>query len=443
MTEFKETMYVHSFQVKQGYVVFNTLYGYLDLLSNDLYNKFKKGKYQEIDKNSLDILLDHRFIINNKLNEESLFNSYISLYEHNRNKEKNIYILFSYECNFNCTYCFEHDMKGKEMSNNNLNKIFRYVEKQLENNKVRLVLYGGEPLLLQNYNKIEKVLSFAQKNNIKVKIITNGYLLDVFSKLLLKYKRNIDYLLITLDGDKDQHDLTRKKKNKEGTYKKIVENILMADKLKIKTKIRVNVGMENQKYIIDFLLHNTICKTHDVSIHFIENNRCLASNTSVIARKNRIIIDLYNICLNQKNLTLEYPPLKQIDLMVNEDDFVLPLFDYCNSSNIILFDNDGNMYNCTEACEDERFLMRNDETVYYTNDHICKSCYLAPICGGGCRWKRYQSRIENDLSCQKEIINLIELFIKNFEYIKIDRDKSTFKSHRDFDSEIEMTFKHF
>ena len=30
-----------------------------------------------------------------------------------------------------------------------------------------------------------------------------------------------------------------------------------------------------------------------------------------------------------------------------------------------------------------------------------------------------------------------------FEYIKLDRDKSTFKSHRDFDSEIEMTFKHF
>lgn len=29
------------------------------------------------------------------------------------------------------------------------------------------------------------------------------------------------------------------------------------------------------------------------------------------------------------------------------------------------------------------------------------------------------------------------------EYIKIDRDKSTFKSHRDFDSEIGMTFKHF
>ena len=31
----------------------------------------------------------------------------------------------------------------------------------------------------------------------------------------------------------------------------------------------------------------------------------------------------------------------------------------------------------------------------------------------------------------------------NKEYIKLDRDKSTFKSHRDFSSEIEITFKHF
>ena len=31
----------------------------------------------------------------------------------------------------------------------------------------------------------------------------------------------------------------------------------------------------------------------------------------------------------------------------------------------------------------------------------------------------------------------------NYEYIKLDRDKSTFKSHRDFSSEIEITFKHF
>ena len=39
--------------------------------------------------------------------------------------------------------------------------------------------------------------------------------------------------------------------------------------------------------------------------------------------------------------------------------------------------------------------------------------------------------------------NLLKNTLNKKEYIKIDRDKSTFKSHRDFDSEIEMTFKHF
>ena len=33
--------------------------------------------------------------------------------------------------------------------------------------------------------------------------------------------------------------------------------------------------------------------------------------------------------------------------------------------------------------------------------------------------------------------------IIKYEYIKLDRDKSTFKSHRDFSSEKEISFKHF
>ena len=33
--------------------------------------------------------------------------------------------------------------------------------------------------------------------------------------------------------------------------------------------------------------------------------------------------------------------------------------------------------------------------------------------------------------------------ISKCEYIKLDRDKSTFKSHRDFNSEKEISFKHF
>ena len=44
---------------------------------------------------------------------------------------------------------------------------------------------------------------------------------------------------------------------------------------------------------------------------------------------------------------------------------------------------------------------------------------------------------------KNRILKVLFVMPKFNEYIKIDRDKSTFKSHRDFDSEIEMTFKHF
>ena len=43
------------------------------------------------------------------------------------------------------------------------------------------------------------------------------------------------------------------------------------------------------------------------------------------------------------------------------------------------------------------------------------------------------------------IVSIIVCLVSRvkIEYIKLDRDKSTFKSHRDFSSEIEITFKHF
>ena len=41
------------------------------------------------------------------------------------------------------------------------------------------------------------------------------------------------------------------------------------------------------------------------------------------------------------------------------------------------------------------------------------------------------------------INNVLKDTLNKKEYIKLDRDKSTFKSHRDFSSEIEITFKHF
>ena len=43
---------------------------------------------------------------------------------------------------------------------------------------------------------------------------------------------------------------------------------------------------------------------------------------------------------------------------------------------------------------------------------------------------------------KKKANQKVSLHVNYSEYIKLDRDKSTFKSHRDFNSEKEITFKH-
>ena len=50
-------------------------------------------------------------------------------------------------------------------------------------------------------------------------------------------------------------------------------------------------------------------------------------------------------------------------------------------------------------------------------------------------WYEYYNK------CKEKYSGLVS-GVENKEYIKLDRDKSTFKSHRDFSSEIEITFKH-
>ena len=53
-----------------------------------------------------------------------------------------------------------------------------------------------------------------------------------------------------------------------------------------------------------------------------------------------------------------------------------------------------------------------------------------------------QQRIRLKMRLPLHTGSLIQVSSDIKEYIKLDRDKSTFKSHRDFCSEKEITFKH-
>ena len=133
------------------------------------------------------------------------------------------------KCNLRCSYCYlsevKHSVNYRNMSKSSIEKAFRFVLKAYPAiKKIRINLFGGEPLLFDNINfvikKAEEV--FAEQERYIV-FVTNGTYLpeDVFEVL---QKQNV-YFSLSLDGDKQTHDLLRKDVLGKGSYDLIEKNI--------------------------------------------------------------------------------------------------------------------------------------------------------------------------------------------------------------------------
>lgn len=98
-----------------------------------------------------------------------------------------------------------------------------------------------------------KVNELSKKKNLSVysSVITNGYLLnkEISDELV---ELGITFVQVTIDGDKHTHDERRMLHNGNGTYDRIIQNLLEAnDKLNI--AVRVNISKDNTDCMDSFL----------------------------------------------------------------------------------------------------------------------------------------------------------------------------------------------
>lgn len=93
--------------------------------------------------------------------------------------------VLTYACNFACPYCYESGNKEnttKVMTREMVDTVFAMYNNKIDN----IALYGGEPLLLQNKEIIEYIISKAP--NAKYSITTNGYNIIEFIDILMRRK---------------------------------------------------------------------------------------------------------------------------------------------------------------------------------------------------------------------------------------------------------------
>lgn len=359
-----------------------------------------KEEYDNILNN--EILKENKVIVPINLNEDEIaHNVYLKRMTPKNlptfDKIKSCVILTTTACNARCAYCYENNIKKKEiMSLETAEKVVQYLKEKHEGIKspLKIQWFGGEPLL--NQTVIDYIIS--RFNELEIPyistIISNGYLFndETIDKLDNWHLKNAQ---ITLDGIADDYNNAKNYIYSDvDAFLTVIDNIhKIVNKTNATITIRINVSNENV-----FNIYNAIEYIKDEFKEEIADNKI---NIYV-----RPLFDILNEPTNgidgfweeieRISTIASIPPSTMCDIELRQDTFKRHLINSCcmafNKTSIVILPN-GLLAPC-EHIKDEDIYghiisgITNIDVVnkWYTFDgpqiDYCKKskCPLQPIC---------------------------------------------------------------
>jgi len=152
---------------------------------------------------------------------------------HLENRIEKITLQVTQNCNLNCSYCSYGEMyknrphANRVMTFETMQKSVDFLMQHSTNTpEVNIGFYGGEPLL--GFENIKKLIAYVeQKYPYKKRtysMTTNG---TIFNDEIIHFLSEKEFsIVISLDGPKELHDMNRVFDNGQGSFDKIMENLL-------------------------------------------------------------------------------------------------------------------------------------------------------------------------------------------------------------------------
>lgn len=219
----------------------------------------------EDEREALVALTEHGFIVpSREADRQNLDRFFVETREDTT--QLRVTVLTTLQCNFACHYCFQGDhgdynKHADRMTLETSGRVVGWIEDRLDElnpEKLTLTFFGGEPLinLPVMYDMAERVSAAARARGVElvIGIITNGLLLteDVVNRLL---PYGLNFVKVTLDGDRDTHNRMRPLRGGQGTFDRIIENVR-----KVAGKVRIGIGgnfdassVDSYPALLDFL----------------------------------------------------------------------------------------------------------------------------------------------------------------------------------------------
>ena len=168
-------------------------------------------------------------------------------------------------CNLKCRYCALGELYdgvderiGKKINTRyaiNLLKFIFSIKPKNKNNKLTISFYGGEALLNMNFIKriveVTNKLNAEKKMEIQYTMTTNATLIHKHIDFLVANKFS---LLVSLDGNEENHSYRVFSKNNKNSFQKVIENLDIVQKdysEYFSTHVNFNAVLHNRNSIKD------------------------------------------------------------------------------------------------------------------------------------------------------------------------------------------------
>ena len=360
----------------------------------------------------------------------------------------------SSKCNLKCKYCFYNSISDARenkdygfMKEDTVKKILDRVFEYCNGGNCSIAFQGGEPLLV-GINFYKELIDYIKANNsngtsLSFALQTNGTLIN--NEWAKFFNENNFLIGVSLDGNKDLHNLNRVDYLNNESFNKVMKGIHILEEY-------------NVEYNILTVITSALCKKIDSTYKFYKKNNfnylqfipCLEplensdmnlSNFSITpSQYGDFLIKLFDLWYNDISND-KYISIRLFDnilgLFFKQDYEACEMKGICSCQHII--ESNGAVYPCDfytyesysignildNSFED---IHKNKNTLEFINsskniNDKCKNCPYLTFCRGGCRRHR-----EN----QKDNLNYFcESYYKFYSYsldkfkkiaIKIQRD---------------------
>jgi uncharacterized protein len=225
----------------------------------------RSDEFSHEERETIEQLTEHGFVVADRDTERSELRTFFREVRESTETLK-ITVLTTLQCNFACDYCIQGDhgdynKTAAKMSMEMAARLERWVESRLDTlapERLVLTFFGGEPLLNMPvlYYLAEELHRACEARGVTlaISVITNGLLLtrEMVERL---NPLGLNGIKITLDGDRDAHNIARPLRGGQGTFDKIIANVRAVADL---TRIAVGGNFEMETAdsypaLLDFL----------------------------------------------------------------------------------------------------------------------------------------------------------------------------------------------